>query len=50
MQKTYWGNLFLEPWLFLSTVGVDEEKVKRYVKYQEDEGKKEDGSADLKLF
>jgi hypothetical protein len=34
----------------VSTVGVDEEKVKRYVKYQEDEERKEDGTADLKLF
>jgi len=49
-QKPYWGNHFWSRGYFVSTVGVDEEKVKRYVKYQEDEEKKEDGTADLKLF
>ena len=28
-------------------VGFDEEKIKRYVKYQEGEDRKEDGSQDL---
>ncbi len=49
-QKPYWGNHFWSRGYFVSTVGVDEEKVKRYVKYQEDEERKEDGTADLRLF
>jgi len=49
-KKPYWGNHFWSRGYFVSTVGVDEEKVKRYVKYQEEEEKKEDGTTDLKLF
>jgi len=50
-QKPYWGNHFWSRGYFVSTVGIDEEKVKRYVKYQEEEEeRKEDGTADLKLF
>ena len=49
-KKPYWGNHFWSRGYFVSTVGVDEERVKRYVKYQEDEERKEDGTADLKLF
>lgn len=49
-KKPYWGNHFWSRGYFVSTVGVDEERVKRYVKYQEEEERKEDGSADLKLF
>ena len=49
-KKPYWGNHFWSRGYFVSTVGIDEEKVKRYVKYQEDEDRKEDGTTDLKLF
>jgi putative transposase len=49
-KKPYWGNHFWARGYFVSTVGVDEEKIKRYVKYQEDEERKEDGTSDLKLF
>ncbi|MCP4123250.1 MAG: IS200/IS605 family transposase [Bacteroidetes bacterium] len=36
-QKPYWGNHFWAPGYFVSTVGLDEDQIKRYVKYQEKE-------------
>ncbi|MBN3035507.1 MAG: IS200/IS605 family transposase [Bacteroidales bacterium] len=39
-QKPYWGNHFWARGYFVSTVGIDEEVIKRYVKYQEEEGKR----------
>jgi putative transposase len=41
-EKPYWGNHFWSRGYFVSTVGVDEEMIKRYVKYQEGEDKKEE--------
>ena len=41
-QKPYWGNHFGSRGYFVTTVGVDEEIIKRYVKYQEGEDKKEE--------
>ncbi|HEY9195719.1 MAG TPA: IS200/IS605 family transposase [Mucilaginibacter sp.] len=49
-KKPYWGSHFWSRGYFVSTVGIDEERIKRYVKYQEDEDRKEDGSTDLTLF
>lgn len=49
-KKPYWGNHFWSRGYFVSTVGVDEERIKKYVKYQEEEDRKEDGTTDLKLF
>ena len=49
-KKPYWGNHFWSRGYFVSTVGIDEERIKNYVKYQEAEDRKEDGSTDLKLF
>ncbi len=46
-RKPYWGNHFWARGYFVSTVGLDEDKVKRYVKYQEGEDRKEEGSQDL---
>ena len=46
-KKPYWGNHFWSRGYFVSTVGLDEEKIKRYVKYQEGEDRKEDGTQDL---
>ena len=40
--KPYWGNHFWSRGYFVTTVGVDEEIIKRYVKYQEGEDKKEE--------
>lgn len=38
-QKPYWGNHFWARGYFISTVGIDEEVIKRYVKHQEKEEK-----------
>lgn len=38
-QRPYWGNHFWARGYFVSTVGIDEEKIRRYVKYQEKEEK-----------
>ncbi|WP_345191648.1 transposase, partial [Algibacter agarivorans] len=34
-QKPYWGNHFWSRGCFVSTVGLDEAMIRRYVKYQE---------------
>ena len=39
-QKPYWGNHFWARGYFVSTVGIDEDVIKRYVKYQEEEEKR----------
>ena len=39
-KKPYWGNHFWARGYFVSTVGLDEEMIKKYVKYQEKEEKK----------
>ena len=39
-MKPYWGNHFWSRGYFVSTVGLDEEMIRRYVKYQENEEKK----------
>jgi len=39
-QKPYWGNHFWARGYFVSTVGINEEIIKKYVKYQEEEEKK----------
>ena len=50
-QKPYWGNHFWSRGYFVSTVGVDEEVIRRYVKYQEGEEKKaESQTRDFDLF
>ena len=36
-KKLYWGNHFWARGYFVSTVGIDEDKIIRYVKYQEKE-------------
>ena len=33
-QKPYWGNHFWSRGYFVSTVGLDETMIRRYVKYQ----------------
>jgi len=38
-QKPYWGNHFWARGYFVSTIGIDEEMIKRYVKHQEKEEK-----------
>ena len=41
-KKPYWGNHFWARGYFVNTVGIDEDMIKRYVKYQEDEERKEE--------
>ena len=38
-EKLYWGNHFWARGYFVSTVGIDEDLIKRYVAYQEKEEK-----------
>ena len=43
LKKRYWGSGGMwSTGYFVSTVGLDEEMIKRYVKYQEGEDKKEE--------
>ena len=39
-KKPYWGNHFWARGYFVSTIGIDEEVIKRYVKHQEKEEKR----------
>ena len=41
-KKPYWGNHFWAQGYFISTVGLDADMIKRYVKHQEHEEKKEE--------
>lgn len=41
-KKPYWGNHFWARGYFVSTVGLDEEMIKKYVRHQEKEEKKEE--------
>lgn len=41
-QKRYWGNHFWARGYFVSTVGVDEELIRRYVRYQEEKEREEE--------
>ena len=38
-EKPYWGNHFWARGYFVSTVGLDEDMIRKYVKYQEKEEK-----------
>jgi len=41
-QKPYWGNHFWARGYFVNTVGMNEEVIRRYVKYQEKREKEEE--------
>ena len=41
-KKPYWGNHFWARGYFVNTVGINEDMIRRYVKYQEDEERKEE--------
>lgn len=41
-RKPYWGNHFWARGYFISTIGLDSEMIKRYVKHQEQEEQKEE--------
>jgi len=50
-QKPYWGNNFWARGYFVNTVGANEEMIRRYVKYQEEEERKmERDRSDFTLF
>lgn len=50
-QKPYWGNHFWARGYFVNPVGLDEELIRRYVKYQEEQEKKrERENRDYDLF
>jgi len=38
-KRPYWGNHFWARGYFVSTIGIDEEIIKKYVKYQEEQEK-----------
>jgi putative transposase len=40
--KPYWGNHFWARGYCVSTIGIDEEKIRKYVKYQEEMEKREE--------
>ena len=50
-KKPYWGNHFWSRGYCVTTIVMDEEKIRRYVKYQEDnERLEEDSAKDYGLF
>jgi REP-associated tyrosine transposase len=50
-RKPYWGNHFWSRGYCVSTIGVDEEKIRKYVKYQEEhERLEEDHELENGLF
>jgi REP-associated tyrosine transposase len=50
-EKPYWGNHFWARGYFVNTVGIDEDMIRRYVKYQEQNEKKRDRERrDYNLF
>ena len=50
-ERPYWGNRFWSRGYCVSTVGMDEEKIRRYVRYQEEkERREEDDQREFGLF
>jgi len=50
-KKPYWGNHFWARGYFVNTVGLNEDMIRRYVKFQESEEKEEEAdSSEFKLF
>ena len=41
-KKPYWGNHFWSRGYCVSTIGIDEEKIRKYVKFQEENERKEE--------
>lgn len=41
-NKPYWGNHFWAPGYCVDTVGLDAEKIRKYVKYQENKERKQE--------
>jgi putative transposase len=50
-KKPYWGNHFWARGYCVTTIGMDEDKIRRYVKYQEENEKRQEGDErDFGLF
>ena len=50
-KQPYWGNHFWSRGYCVSTIGLDEDKIIRYVKYQEENERREEGdSQEFGLF
>ena len=43
-KRPYWGNHFCARGYFVNTVGINEDMIKRYVKFQEAEERKEENN------
>ena len=43
-KRPYWGNHFWARGYFVNTVGISEDMIRRYVKYQEGEERKEESN------
>ena len=43
-KKPYWGNHFWARGYFISTVGLDSDMISRYIKYQENEERKDESN------
>ena len=43
-KRPYWGNHFWGRGYFVNTVGINEDQIRRYVKYQEEEERKEESN------
>ena len=41
-KRRYWGNHFWTKGYCVDTVGLDEDKIRQYVKYQEDKERREE--------
>ena len=41
-QKKYWGNHFWSPGYCVGTVGLNEEQIRKYVKYQEEKEREQE--------
>jgi len=46
-KKPYWGNHFWSRGYCITTVGMDEEKIRKYVKYQEDHERLEEDNSEV---
>ena len=44
-RKPYWGNHFWSRGYCVDTIGLDEEKIRKYVKYQDEHEKREEQQA-----
>ena len=42
-EKPYWGNHFWSRGYCVSSIGLDENKIRKYVKYQEERERQEEG-------